>query len=647
LTQRRQRDYRADIDGLRAIAVLAVLAQHVGIRVMRGGFIGVDVFFVISGYLISQVLIADIDVGRSPLVAFYVRRVRRILPALVVVEFATFVCCLIYVLPSEFVDTSRSLVAAALSVSNVYFWLTSGYFDRVALSKPLLHTWSLGVEEQFYLFWPLLITAACKYGRKTALSMTLIIGLLSIIASAIGAFTHPSATFYLVHTRAWELLLGAVLALGAFPNPLSPLVRSILGVVGLLLIGVSVFTINSLEPFPGLLAIPPCLGTAFVILAGRDGTCISSRLLSWQPVVFIGLISYSLYLWHWPVIVFQRNYAFLISGGSEKAQKAVMVAASLILATLSWKFVEQPFRVGRWHLARGRWLRMGLIGTCAAVALGLAGVVAQGFPARYSARELEVGAFRDSTNMVRLGSCFLEPSRDTPQAFAGECLALDPKMPNYLLLGDSHAAELWLGLSSVYDRIHFLQATATDCLPTTVHDFVESRGCVRLIDAMLFDFLTHHRIDRVILAAKWRPSSADHLAATLAYLKERSIPVTVIGPTIIYDSPLPRLLVTAARSGDQHFIEKHWDHSLIGLDSQLSAVVGAQGAEYFSMLAIDDDRMISLVGAQGLPLLIDQEHFSSEGSLLIAHRMKAAGLFSTPGERMREASTAAQRVPAP
>ena len=210
--------------------------------------------------------------------------------------------------------------------------------------------------------------------------MSLVIGLLSIIASAIGAFTHPSATFYLVHTRAWELLLGAVLALGAFPKPLGQLVRSILGVVGLLLIGVSVLAIHSFEPYPGSLAIPPCSGTAFVILAGRDGTCISSRLLSWQPVVFIGLISYSLYLWHWPVIVFQRNYAFLISGGSERAQKAVMVAASLILATLSWKFVEQPFRVGRWHLARGRWLRMGLIGTCAAVALGLAGVLRKAFP---------------------------------------------------------------------------------------------------------------------------------------------------------------------------------------------------------------------------------------------------------------------------
>jgi peptidoglycan/LPS O-acetylase OafA/YrhL len=622
--------YRRDIDGLRALAILPVIAHHIGIRAARGGFVGVDVFFVISGFLITQVLLEDLRGDRFSLVAFYERRIRRILPALLVVLFALFVLCLIYVLPSEFVDASRSMLAAALSVSNIYFWATSGYFDTVALSKPLLHTWSLGVEEQFYVLWPVLLAAAWRRGRRKALVLTAVGAAVSLAISAVGAFTHPSATFYWVHTRTWELLLGALLALGAIEKPVSLPMRNLLGVTGVLLILGSVVWIDAYDPFPGLLAIPPCLGAAMVILAGRDGHSVSTRVLSWKPIAFIGVISYSLYLWHWPIIVFQRNYAFLISGGPEKLQKTVILAAALAAATLSWKFVEQPLRVGARRPGRARLMRMALAGTGAVLLLALTGVIARGFPGRFSPAEIQVAGYRDSIDIVRKDRCFFEPGSVAPRKFAPECLELDPALENYLLLGDSHAAELWFGLRAAYPGVHFLQATATDCLPTTAHDLGESRKCEYLLDPIFKDFLKHHRVDRVILAAKWRSSSPGNLAPTLGYLRGEGIPVTVIGPTIIYDSPVPRLLVTANRSSDPDFLSKHWDHSLVSLDTKLASVAAEQSANYISMIGLAQRCMSSLLDAHGTPLVTDQEHFSAEGSVRMARGMRDAGLLLGP-----------------
>jgi peptidoglycan/LPS O-acetylase OafA/YrhL len=324
-----------------------------------GGFIGVDIFFVISGFLITQVLLQDINGGRFSLIRFYERRVRRILPALLAVAAVTFFVCLKYSLPSELIDFSKSLIAAALSVSNIYFWQTGGYFTAPALSKPLLHTWSLAVEEQFYIFWPLCLWLGAVVMKRHLLRATLVLLALSFAVSAYGAFSSPEATFYLVHTRAWELLLGGSLALGALPMPLGSLARNILSALGLLLIGVSALTIHADMPFPGLLAVPPCLGAFLVILAGRDGTSVAGRLLSWRPIVFIGLISYSLYLWHWPLTVFQENYALLMTGGSDKVRKLTIIVCSIACGAISWRFIEQPFRVGPWRPSRPTLFRLG------------------------------------------------------------------------------------------------------------------------------------------------------------------------------------------------------------------------------------------------------------------------------------------------
>jgi peptidoglycan/LPS O-acetylase OafA/YrhL len=495
--------YRTDIDGLRAIAVLPVVAYHISPRLVPGGFIGVDIFFVISGFLITQLLIRDIERGKFSIASFYDRRIRRIFPALLLVLLTTYVLGAIYCLPAEMVDLSKSIVAAVLSVSNFFFWMGSGYFDAPAISKPLVHTWSLAVEEQFYIFWPIFLFLGHRYFKPKLLWAMLAVAAASFALSVAGVFAFPNATFYLPFTRIWELAAGGCLAYGGLPAPLSTFWRNAAGLCGMALIAGSVFLINSDLPFPGPLALPPCAGAFLIILSGRDGQSLVGRLLSLPPLVFVGLISYSLYLWHWPIISFQKDYTFLFSGMSEMMSKLVVIAVSFVAGILSWRFVEQPFRKGPLRPSN-RVLRQEALGAVVLI-LGLAAVAwySAGFPSRYSPRELEIARYLqyDAVAMFRANRCFFS-APGIEWSFSPECLTLSKTKPNYLLLGDSHAAELHAAFSATFDKINFLQATATGCFPTVVHSLSESRKCSAAIDPIYADFLLHKPIDRVLLVAR-------------------------------------------------------------------------------------------------------------------------------------------------
>lgn len=615
--------HRLDIDGMRAVAVLTVLAYHVGIHAVPGGFVGVDVFFVISGFVITQVLLRDLHGNRFSIAGFYERRVRRILPALLVVLIATFVVCAIYGLPAELIDLSKSMVTAALSSSNIYFLMTGGYFSAPALTRPLLHTWSLAVEEQFYIIWPLYLWLGIRYFRPRLLAATFAIIGLSLVVSAAGAFTNPSATFYLVHSRAWELLLGSVIPLGAFDRPLSPVLRNLLASIGLALIIISSLVIRSSMPFPGLLALPPCLGAFLIILAGRDGGSVAGQLLGCRPITFIGLISYSVYLWHWPLTVFQRNYAALITGGSDRDQKLVIIAYALVLGALSWKFVEQPFRIGLRRPGRTPLFVMTGSGTLLVIVLGIAGWRAHGFPTRYSAQELKIASVMDfdSFDMFRAGRCFLLSQHH--QTFADDCLRMEASKPNYLLLGDSHAAELWHGFHTVFTSSHFLQATAADCFPVVNHSVGEAIDCINAIDNVFYGFLPQHKVDLVVLAARWKKEQLPRIEQTLEWLHTHGIPVVLVGPTPVYDSPLPRLMITAIRTNNPLLISRSWDHSLIELDDELAALALRQGVAYISVIReLCSGYACMASDSRGLPLLSDEEHFTAEGSVELANRIR-------------------------
>ncbi len=334
--------YRPDIDGLRAIAVGTVVLFHAGIC-CSGGYIGVDVFFVISGFLITSLLLKDLDRGTFTFVGFWERRTRRIAPALFVVSAATLVAGWLLLLPVDLINLGRATASQAVFAANVFYWLDSGYFSAASDEKPLLHTWSLAVEEQFYFIAPVLLWALYHVKPlrgRTSLLVLMTLGIVSsFLVSVYGVARHPVAAFYLLPTRAWELLLGSLVAtLPPIPSPLNRrTVRDFAATTGFASILVPAFLYTKETPFPGVAALAPCLGTALLIWAnGRtEGTAPTfiARLLSLNPIVFVGLISYSLYLWHWPLLAFATYYSPKLLPFSTRL---LAVAAGIVLAILSW-----------------------------------------------------------------------------------------------------------------------------------------------------------------------------------------------------------------------------------------------------------------------------------------------------------------------
>lgn len=335
--------YRSDIDGLRAVAVLPVILFHAGIPGFSGGFVGVDVFFVISGYLITSIILKDIQSGKFSVTGFYERRIRRIFPALFPVIFFAIILGAFLLDPVVFRSFGKSVVATTFFASNIIFFKDAGYFDSESLTKPLLHTWSLAVEEQFYIFFPLILVAINRILNKRYLPWLIGICLVSFFVSIYSIYTGKAmAAFYLVHARAWELLFGSILALGVIPQPKTSIQRNFFSTGGLFLILFSVVFYSERTLFPGVAAIVPVLGASMFIYSGMGGgESVTGRILSLKPVVFIGLISYSLYLWHWPLIVFAHYFGFT---ELSDLQKWTLIVITFALAAFSQKFVEKPFR---------------------------------------------------------------------------------------------------------------------------------------------------------------------------------------------------------------------------------------------------------------------------------------------------------------
>ena len=369
--------YRSDIDGLRALAVLLVLLFHLDPNLFTGGFVGVDVFFVISGYLMTRVIVDESGPGTFSIAGFYARRCRRILPALLVM--LSFVVPANYVMlaPDEYRVLGSSAVAAALSFSNLFFYRNTGYFEGAAELMPLLHTWSLGVEEQFYLIWPALLLAAWWLFRRGRVGMVIAVGACTIIGFAVSVWAvgvNQKAAFFLLHARLWEFAAGGLIVFWRWPGRL----QQIPSLLGLILIAVSAFTLTRPSPFPGINALAPVIGGMLVIAAAPSS--VASRLLAVAPMRFIGKISYSLYLWHWPIIASWKKYN---NAQPDLIEGFVIVLASLVVASLSWKFIEQPFR--RKSI---RPMRDISVAISAALLVALGGydiVVNRGFPSRMPA----------------------------------------------------------------------------------------------------------------------------------------------------------------------------------------------------------------------------------------------------------------------
>jgi peptidoglycan/LPS O-acetylase OafA/YrhL len=498
--------YRADIDGLRAVAVLGVIGFHAFPHAMRGGFTGVDIFFVISGFLISGLIFHDLQRERFTFRRFYARRFRRIFPALIVVLTASLIYGGFAFAPDEYRELGQQAAAGAGFVSNILQWSQGGYFDQQATSKPLLHLWSLGVEEQFYFAWPIIIVAT--FGRATRL-LYVCCGLIlaSFIACVVLTPRHSIAAFYLPMLRFWELLLGALLAYGftssvgarRTPRALSRALREPLAWLGLLFMLASLALIDRDRAFPGWWALLPALGTA--LLVATPEAWFNRTILANRALVYIGLISYPLYLWHWVLFTFIR----IANDGEEpnKFWRVLAIAAAFLLAWLTYEIVEKPIRFA----AKRDEMPRGLI-ACMAACGALAGVIylSDGLSFRYPAeirrlaaydynreRTLHEAAYRDDTCFASFA--YREPQCvDKPQGAS----------PLWVLWGDSHAASLYPGLRAEQGRRGFriAQFTSGSCPPLIDLKSEDRARCQDFNDGVI-ERLATLRPYGVLMEAHW------------------------------------------------------------------------------------------------------------------------------------------------
>ena len=492
--------YRPDIDGLRALAVIPVVLFHMGLG-CPGGYIGVDIFFVISGFLITSIIIKDISLGSFSMANFWERRIRRILPALAVVVLTTIIGAAIVLYPSQFRDFGKETVAQATLVSNFYFSEQDGYFDAPSEHLPFLHTWSLAVEEQFYLIFPILLSV---FHRKK-MNLTLWVGILTIASfswSLYGVKAYPSATFYLLPARAWELFLGALLAFHFARNPPqkkqrpSRFLNELLSWIGLSLIIYSISTYTRLTPFPGFHALAPCLGTVLLIFSSRTHVSSIGKLLSLPPFVGIGKISYSIYLWHWPIMVFV-NYSAI---GEISIQTRIgLVFCSIILAYISWKWIETPFRKTGCISSQKGIFRFFYISTALFILLGAVIYKTDGMPSRFSSEVLNY-VTRDKKQKIKNISLVIE-SNELP------LISNNPdnkQVLPVLLWGDSHARSLLPLFNDLCDQSQFnFYMAPRSGTPPLLGVTKPPKEKILEFNTAVFAFIQNKGIQDVILVARW------------------------------------------------------------------------------------------------------------------------------------------------
>lgn len=551
--------YRADIDGLRAVAVLAVILNHAGIGLFSGGYVGVDIFFVISGYLITSNLEREIEEKRFSILKFYEKRIRRIFPALFALLGGVSLLSLWLYSSDHLVEFSKSLLATTLFYSNFLFWSQAGYFDAASLSKPLLHTWSLAIEEQYYLFFPLLLISLQRHTASQRKVILISITALSFAFNLFGVYMLNDdrvTAFYLLPMRAWELLFGGLIALGVFPSKSNALIKNLASALGALWIGLSIFYYTDQTLFPGWFAVLPALGAGLIIWAGAGNFTELSwvgRLLSFRPIVFIGIISYSLYLWHWPIFVFAEYYSIVRLTSTEIFW---LIALVFLIATLSWYFIEKPFRINSLYTQRQ------IYQLAAAVMLTflLFGIVI------YANRGFDsIPYFRLPKNPVSASVDFRKCSLANKNLAAETLCRLGTlsaeRHPEFFLWGDSQAEALAYGVDlsakkyGVTGHLAFLPA----CPPGLYdHDDSSNANECKLTSQFVLNYLkAHPEIRTVILFARWdiypsHFSQEDYffsgLKETVRRLDEINKRVVIVTESPIYEQDIPSSYFIALRT---------------------------------------------------------------------------------------------------
>ena len=646
-------DFRPDINGLRALAVLGVVAFHARRGLLPGGFAGVDVFFVISGFLISRIILSERLEDKFSLLFFYAKRAKRILPALLMVTFTVWAFGWLWADPKQFRQIGGHIEAS--SYFSVNLWLLrqtigiGGYFDIDSNSKPLLHLWSLSVEEQFYLVWPALMLALFSLGRRLVGPGIALVFVLSLGFGLYETARDPSAAFYVLWSRAWELALGALLAwrevfvLHRAPHPPRPWADLGAG-LGVALICASYLLLDETQAFPGWRALGPALGSALVI--AHPGSRFGQIVLGNRIALFFGLISYPLYLWHWPLFAF----AHIRPGVTPDAPTmAALAALGVALAALTWRYVERP--IGHLFRRRPRAVALVLVGLLAASGLlGAVTRVADGLPRRYPPEVVRIFNFDQSgAGVPRLQACFyqrdaqrysVEEEKRRARDFytAHQCdVVVDPKKPTIMIVGDSHAAHLFAGLEHEYgDRANVIAMTATYCMPlienTPMDQGAGGTPRCHAVNEVVFDAIRAVKPDVLLVGAYFASYISDHAwlytdypRAFLANVRrlqgEGPKHIVVAGEIPTWSPYLPIMVGLDVDAGKipPEISSVGLRREPLAIDAMLKAMDWGKDATYVSQVETlcRDGACRRLVGA-ALPedmIAVDYGHYSVQGSI--------------------------------
>jgi peptidoglycan/LPS O-acetylase OafA/YrhL len=583
--------YRPDVDGLRAIAVVAVMGYHAFPQYVSGGFVGVDIFFVISGFLISGTILRELEARNFSFARFYARRVRRIFPSLIVVLLASFVLGWVLLIPEEFTSLGKNMFGGAAFISNIVLLTESSYFDIAAARKALLHLWSLGIEEQFYLLWPLLLFTTVKRGLRVPWLIAILLAA-SFALNIARIATRPAATFYLLDTRAWELLAGCLLAtisgVGtkvATGDERSPVFANVRALLGIALIAASVFGLSHATSFPGWAALLPTAGA--YLLISSDGAWFNRNVLAREATVFIGLISYPLYLWHWPLL----SFATVANGGQPVVSvRAAALVASLLLAWLTYTAIERPVRFGMSHRTFKTAVSCGLIAVIGLV--GLATYERRGFDFRVPEAVRDIAKVNAGTvNEWRKGQCLFETNDDRSQ-FAESCID-GTRRPLVFLWGDSIAAALYPGLREA-QRTHDFgigQVTIAGC-PPIVGFIVADRPHCKDNNDLALELIGKHKPEIVLIQSAWAYEAMGYaledLGRTISMLRDHGTSrIVVLGPPVHWGPGLPQAIVAYYQQSALHQLIPERTTFLVGIPSPAERFFRARapewGVEYISV----------------------------------------------------------------
>jgi|TARA_R110002124_G_scaffold205760_2_gene372292 peptidoglycan/LPS O-acetylase OafA/YrhL len=637
-------NYRPDIDGLRAVAILSVVINHANLGLLNGGFVGVDIFFVISGFLITTIILNDMRNNDFSFVAFYERRARRIFPALFFILLSSAIVAYFLLLPTEFTAFGKSLVATPLFVSNHLFLSEASYFDMSGRVKPLLHTWSLAVEEQFYVLFPIYLLLLWRFAKKWIMPLTLFALLLSLGVSEWGVTTNREETaFYVLPTRAWELAIGSMLAFNCLPQIKNKTLSLFFGISGGGLILWAILRDVGAAAFPGLNALPPTLGCALVIYSASYQKNLISEMLSFSPMVLIGKVSYSFYLWHWPVLIFLGYY---LNREVEQSEAILALLFSFFLAILTWRYIERPFRGKSALLTRKSVFIISIAISLFLILCGIVIVKNQGFQSRFGGDVLSYS----QTSKGRDYKIADLPNIPGESFYLGTAEHLEDI--SFAIWGDSHATSFSPALDeiSIKNDMGGVLLKEAGCLPGFALNSPEMPFCSEYNRAVEAFLKGSQHISTIYLIARWSayprwwskwPGGALETNAEAIFVEnmERSVAALIKANkrvVIVHEAPhilgwsVPSVLARKTLFGqddldiritiDQHKQQQQFILSVFKkIKAQFSTVAFIDPADIFC------GKMFCDVERAGRSLYYDDDHLSTYGALGLLSLIRTEG----------------------